>query len=81
MVARKKLITPRVEDPINLANWKSMVGKKVCKYSGKPFLSRLKENTVKDVDIIHPITGRLCFTFEEDVSYVECRQCLEVTEL
>lgn len=60
------------------------VGQKVCKYSGKPFLSGLKENTVKGV-VIHPeltkIKGRdiNAFVFEEDTSYVSCDDVLLTT--
>lgn len=53
-----------------------LIGKKVIKFpSNKPFKSGFKTNTVKDV-IVHEITGRPAFTFEEDDSYVECRQCI-----
>jgi len=55
---------------------KLLIGKKVIKYpSNKPFKSGFKVNTVKSI-ITHEITGRPAFTFEEDDSYVECRQCI-----
>lgn len=55
---------------------KLLIGKKVIKFpSHKPFKSGLKTNTVKGV-ITHEITGRPAFIFEEDDSYVECRQCI-----
>lgn len=50
------------------------VGRKVTKDSGKPFKSGLKENTVKGV-VEHPVLKIPAFTFDEDESVVECRQC------
>ena len=62
----------------DVERFKAMVGKKVYKKrSGKPFKSGLVINTVKAADTIHPVTGRLCFTFLEDESYVECHICAE----
>lgn len=55
----------------------STIGKKVKKKSGKPFKSRLKENTVKGL-IIHPhFTSRpvIAYTFQEDDSFVSMEQC------
>ena len=49
-------------------------GKQVMKVSGKPFKSGQKTNTVKGL-IVHPALKVFAFTFEEDDSYVECRQC------
>lgn len=50
------------------------IGKKVFKTSGKPFKSKLKVNTVKGLTD-HPILKIPAFTFVEDDSIVECRQC------
>ncbi len=47
---------------------------KVKKKSGKPFKSKEKVNTVKDI-ITHPITGNPAYLFYEDDSYVEVKQC------
>ncbi len=52
---------------------------KVCKKSGSPFKSKLKVNTIKDV-IVHPITGKPAYLFEEDDSYVEVRMCKDITD-
>lgn len=61
-------------DTMNLAEWrKTWIGRRVTK-GRKPFKSRLKVNTVKDI-INHPILNRPAFTFFEDDSYVECRRC------
>lgn len=63
----------------DIERFKSMVGKQVMKRrSGKPFKSGNKVNTIKACDTIHPNTGRLCFTFLEDESYVECHICKEI---
>jgi len=52
----------------------SAIGKKVCKFSGKPFKSRLKDNTVKDVTT-NIYTGKIAFTFVEDDSVVDIIKC------
>lgn len=54
--------------------YKNWIGKTVSKPSRKPFKSGLKINTVKDV-VDHPILHVPSFTFFEDKSIVECRQC------
>lgn len=51
-----------------------LIGFQVAKISGKPFKSKLKINTVRGY-LVHPITERECYIFEEDDSYVECKQC------
>lgn len=51
------------------------IGKQVKKISGKPFQSGSKTNTVNSIGL-HPITGRFVYTFEEDSSFVECKQCV-----
>lgn len=52
-----------------------MIGKKVEKYSGKPFKSGNKINTVKSVTE-HPYReGKSAYTFEEDDSFVSVEQC------
>lgn len=56
-----------------------LVGKRVSKSSRKPFKCGEKINTVKAV-IEHPILFVPAFTFIEDESFVECRQCVEVTD-
>jgi hypothetical protein len=61
-------------------DYRSWVGKKVSKKSGKPFKSKEKTNTVKDIGL-HLILSQKkqepvpCFIFEEDDSYVDCRSC------
>lgn len=46
---------------------------KATKKSGKPFKSRLKENTVKDF-CINPHTGEHAYSFIEDESIVDLKQ-------
>ena len=53
-------------------NWD--MGKRCRKRSGKPFKSGLKVNTIKGV-VVHPTLNIPAYTFSEDDSYVECRQC------
>jgi hypothetical protein len=66
----------------HLEKFKGMIGKLVHKRrSHKPFKSGNKINTVKAMDTVHPVTGRLCFTFLEDDSYVECHICEEIPAL
>lgn len=57
-----------------ICTWESWVGLHVQKKSGKPFKSTLKIGTVNGT-CVHPKTGHLCFTFEEDPSYVEAFRC------
>jgi hypothetical protein len=52
----------------------NLIGIKVEKVSRKPFKSGLLVNTVKGYST-NPYTGKLCFTFEEDDSAVECFRC------
>jgi hypothetical protein len=63
----------------DIKRYKSMIGCKVWKKRGKatpkPFKSGQQINTVKRAEVIHPVTGLLCFEFEEDDSYVECFRC------
>jgi len=71
----------KVDTPEEIAKYKSMIGCRVHKRrSGKPFKSGNKINTVKAADLIHPVTGNLCFEFEEDESYVVAYKCEEVEE-
>jgi hypothetical protein len=72
-----KLKNPHDNSPEAEQKYRSLIGKKVEKVSGKPFKSTYKLNTVKDV-FKHPETGYLCFTFEQDESYVECFRCIAV---
>lgn len=65
----------------DVANWNSMVGKRVwknpkttSKLEPKPFKSGRKVNTVTAV-VMHEQTGRPGFTFAEDASVVECFRC------
>lgn len=51
----------------------------VRKRSRKPFKSGLKVNTIKSDTFIHPVTGNLCYEFNEDDSYVEQRMCRILT--
>lgn len=53
-----------------------VIGTFVVKTSRKPFKSKLKQNTVKGY-MIHPLTGKDCYTFIEDDSYVECFRCVK----
>ena len=53
-------------------------GTKVSKFTGKPFKSHRKVNTVKGV-VEHPILGTPAFTFEEDDSVVDVRMCRPAT--
>ena len=70
------------DTPEKIAKYKAMIGQKVTKTSRsnnkttpKPFKSGNRVNTVKAADFIHPVSGNLCFTFEEDNSYLQCYQC------
>lgn len=61
--------------------FKDVIGKKVwknsetnSKFSPKPFKSKFKVNTVKDI-VISPYSGKEAFTFEEDDSIVNCSTC------
>ncbi len=47
---------------------------KVRKISNKPFKSGEKINTVKGM-AVHPKLNKICYTFEEDDSYVEVWRC------
>ena len=51
------------------------VGKKCKKLSGKPFKSRLWENTIKGVGILTGNDGKekIAFSFIEDDSLVSCK--------
>lgn len=55
------------------------VGTKVRKTSSKPFKSDEKINTIKGT-VMHPKLNLLCYTFEEDESYVEARRCIIAQE-
>lgn len=62
---------------IQPADAHKMIGKFVCKISGKPFKSTFKYAKVKDV-VKHPYReGELAFTFEEDDSVVGINVCRE----
>ncbi len=54
--------------------WSTWIGKQVHKKSRKPFKSGAQVGTVSG-STTHPVTGRMCFTFIEDSSYVECFRC------
>ena len=60
------------------------IGKKVRKVSNRPFKSRFKTNTVKGIIGItipsHSESELLCFVFEEDESFVECRRCILIED-
>lgn len=51
-----------------------IIGRQVSKFSGKPFKSRLKFNTIKGVTC-NPHTGKTAFTFVEDDSIVDADMC------
>ena len=56
------------------------IGKKVEKYSGKPFKSHLWVNTIKGIDYMEVLSKgkkvkRVCYTFEEDDSKVCVERC------
>ena len=58
----------------------TIIGKKVAKYSRKPFKSKEKINTVSGF-IMHPeLPGQWAFTFLEDDSYVAVAQCFIIEE-
>ena len=57
----------------------NVIGKKVMKISRRPFKSTFQINTIKGV-IIHPITKREAYIFEEDESYVEAFRCEILSE-
>lgn len=69
----------------NNIDYKSWIGKKVKKISGKDFKSKLKQNTVRDIGL-HLILSQKkgypvpCFVFEEDDTYVACSSCELVGE-
>jgi len=61
-------------------NYKTFsVGCKVQKKSGKPFKSTFKVNTVESF-IINPYTNKPAFTFVEDHSIVDFKQCELATD-
>ena len=72
-VAEWCTIIEKVED--RFPDWIFCLGNKVCKKSGKPFKSGIKENAVRGI-VNHPELNLPAFVFEEDDSYVECRKCL-----
>jgi hypothetical protein len=57
-----------------------VVGKKVEKYSGKPFKSGIKINTVKSVINDPHLKNKKAYTFEEDDSIVTIDRCKVITE-
>jgi hypothetical protein len=59
----------------DLTAFESWIGQQVVKKSKKPFKSKSTVGTVKGV-MVHPITSRAAFTFNEDDSYVECQRCI-----
>lgn len=61
------------------------IGKKVEKYSGKPFKSHLWVNTIKGIDYMEVLSKgkkvkRVCYTFEEDDSKVCVERCKVIEE-
>lgn len=54
-------------------------GHKVCKHSGKPFKSTLKVNTIAGLTV-NSNTNLAAFTFVEDDSIVDVRQCKLISE-
>lgn len=63
-------------------NYRKNIGKFVKKESGKPFKSGLRVALVKGI-VDHPILHIPAYTFIEDdgKSYVECRQCIVVSDI
>jgi hypothetical protein len=57
-----------------ITNPEDAIGKQVFKLSGKPFKSKAKYNTVKEVTV-NPHTKLPAFTFEEDSSIVDAHIC------
>lgn len=63
-----------------MIDYKSWIGKKVVKKSGKKFKSKSKVNTVREIGL-HLILSQKkqkpvwAFAFEEDDSYVSCESC------
>lgn len=70
----KSELAETLNDETEWTKAQQKVGRKVAKDSGKPFKSGLKQNTVKTV-VPHPVLNIPAFTFVEDDSMVECRQC------
>jgi hypothetical protein len=56
----------------------SNVGKRVEKYSGKPFKSGKKINTATGIIMNKELGNVACYTFVEDESCVECYRCVAV---
>jgi len=56
------------------------VGRRVEKYSGKPFKSGEKINTVTDIVVNKELGNVACYTFVEDESCVECYRCVVAEE-
>ena len=52
----------------------NLIGKFVIKKSHKPFKSKLKVNTIKEVTV-NPNTGKPAYSFIEDNSVVDVHQC------
>jgi len=82
-----KLTSEQLQKGIDQAKWFKKehdafenIGKKVEKYSGKPFRSQLCVNTIKSVDYME-VTSKgktikeICYTFEEDDSMVSVDKC------
>lgn len=51
------------------------IGDRVRKKSGRPFKSRLKVNTVREV-VVNVHTNKRAFAFVEDDSAVNCDRCI-----
>lgn len=62
---------PRTPD-----DYVAMIGKRVTKLSLRPFKSTHKINTVTGI-ATNPHTNKMAFTFAEDDSVVDCRNCIE----
>lgn len=54
--------------------WKTWIGQKIRKQSGKPFKSGDKLGTPVEI-VTHPFTGRPAFIMKDDGTVVECVKC------
>ncbi len=52
----------------------TIIGQKVKKKNGKPFQSRLKVNTIKEI-VVNSYTHLPAYSFNEDSSIVDQKQC------
>ena len=78
MQRKAKVKRPDKFEPVE--NFIPNIGKRVKKFSGNPFKSSLKVNTVTEVIINEELGGVACYKFAEDDTWVECFRCVAVEE-